>query len=112
VLCRGSVMRFIRSVLSAAFLFSGCVMSPEIDTAISAGGRNAAYPALLISAEVAAIADAAGGTTTATIAPTAPPDTDERRAKALRARAARLRAPVLDPATKQRLRAAETRQAD
>ena len=105
MLCRGSVMRFIRSVLSAAFLFSGCVMSPEIDTAISAGGRNAAYPALLISAEVAAIADAAGGTI-------APPDTDEHRAKALRARAARLRAPVLDPATKQRLRAAETRQAD
>lgn len=94
--------RLLPSLFLCASLMAGCSEFPALDNAVSASARHADYPGLLPLDQVAA--DSAGAEATqAAIKGLA------GRAAALRARAARLRGPVIDDTTRARLQAALAR---
>jgi len=86
----------------SATLLAGCSDFPQLDSAISPAARNAEYPSLVpISQIISGAADVQ--ITEQTVS------TLKGRISRLNARAARLRRPVIDNATRARLRAAMNR---
>lgn len=88
--------RLPRPALLAAAMFaalSGCAQFPEVEAALSPEAERAAYPALLPIDDILA-RSAEGGIAGPDLAAAL-----EIRAARLRARAAALRAPVIDAAT-------------
>ena len=96
-----------RSILFATILgLSGCDDIPDIGSAQADAARNAPYPDLVpLDALLASAPSTAPRITPASITAT-----NDRIAQ-LRARAARLRGPVVDPATRSQMRAASARAA-
>ena len=86
----------------AAVLFAGCSNFPELDAAITPTAEQADYPALIPMRQVMA------GANDVQITPQTVANLQGRTGN-LRARAARLRGPVIDSATRARMRAAMAR---
>ncbi|WP_456386903.1 hypothetical protein [Profundibacter sp.] len=96
------MLRLINSLALAATLLAGCSDFPELDAAITSAARNADYPNLLPIDQL--IADAQQ----VQISPETVTNL-EGRISHLNARAARLRGPVIDGASRARMRAAIAR---
>ena len=77
------------------FLLAGCSTFPQLDDRISPAAEAAPYPDLVALAPILAAADGAAGRSPPVLA---------GRLAALRARATALRGPVVDPATRARMR--------
>ena len=96
------MLRLATAFAITATVLVGCSDFPELDAAISPAARQAGYPSLLpmgpLMTDVAEVQITEE--TTATL---------HARASNLRARAARLRGPVVDSATRARMRAAIAR---
>ena len=89
-------MRLI--VLILPLVLVGCTQFPELDSAVSANGQNADYPALVPIQTLLAQSNRVGPTPEQIVA-----DLDAR-VLALQNRAARLRGPVVDASTRKRMR--------
>ena len=87
---------------TVATLLAGCSDFPELDAAITPTARNAEYPSLMPIDQL--VADAQDVQITEQTVTTL-----KGRAGSLRARAARLRGPIIDSATRARMRAAIAR---
>ena len=94
--------RFIFVIFLSAGFAAGCSDFPQLDNAVSETARNADFPGIVPKSQILANANDVqiSPQTTAGI---------RNRASGLRARAARLRGPVLSSATRARLRAAMAR---
>ncbi len=96
------MLRIIPALAISAALLAGCSDFPELDDAVSPTARKAGYPALLpIDQLIAGAKDVQ--ITEETVSSL------QSRIARLNARAARLRGPVIDAATRARMRAAIAR---
>jgi outer membrane murein-binding lipoprotein Lpp len=96
------MLRIFPALALSAALLAGCSDFPELDNAVSPTARKAGYPSLLPIDQLIAGAKEVQ-ITEETIS------TLQSRIARLNARAARLRGPVIDAATRARMRAAIAR---
>lgn len=89
-----------RAALLLCLALSGCTQFPQLDAVVSASAKSAAYPRLQPLDGVLARANAS------TTDPAALRGDLAARVAALRARAARLRGPIIEPAVRARMNAA------
>jgi len=93
------------ALLAACLACFGCAQFPELDAAVSASANDAGFPTLVPLDTLLARADAPMADAVAVAGNLA------ARTAALRARAARLKRPVVDPQTRARMDAAVRRHA-
>lgn len=96
------MLRFATSFALTATLLAGCSDFPELDAAITPAARKAGYPSLVPLDQITSGAQEPQ-ITEQTIA------TMQARVASLNARAARLQRPIIDSATRARMRAAIAR---
>lgn len=96
------MLRLAATFAITATLLAGCSDFPELDAAITPAARQAGYPSLLPMGQL--LTDAAEVQITEETSATL-----QGRVSTLNARAARLRGPVVDSATRARMRAAIAR---
>lgn len=89
-----------RAALLICLALTGCTQFPELDAVVSASAKSAAYPRLQPLDGVLAQANASTTDATAVRGSLA------ARVAALRARAARMRGPIIEPAIRARMNAA------
>jgi len=96
------MLRLTAAFAITASLLAGCSDFPELDAAITPAARNAGYPTLMPIDQLVAGAQVVQITEETVI-------TLQNRIGRLRGRAARLRGPVIDGATRARMQAALAR---
>ncbi|MCF6317228.1 MAG: hypothetical protein L3J30_13320 [Marinosulfonomonas sp.] len=96
------MLRILPALVLSAALLAGCSNFPELDDAVSPTARKAGYPALLPIDQLIAGAQEVQITEETVL-------TLQSRIARLKAHAARLRGPVVDTATRARMRAAIAR---
>ncbi|MFQ6549759.1 hypothetical protein AADZ90_017555 [Aestuariibius sp. 2305UL40-4] len=84
----------MRATLLIPLILAACTQFPELDARLDDASLTAPYPTLAPLDQLLAQADQTGFDPTASL---------EARADALRARAARLRAPVIEPRLRRRM---------
>ncbi|WP_244867527.1 hypothetical protein [Vannielia litorea] len=89
-----------RAALLLFLALAGCTQFPELDAVVSSSAKSAAYPRLQPLDSVLARANAS------TTDPQAVRGNLAARVAALRARAARMRGPIIEPAIRARMNAA------
>lgn len=96
------MLRFTALFALIATLLAGCSDFPELDAAITPAARNADYPSLIPIGQIVTGAEQVqiSAQTVATL---------QARISRLQSRAARLRGPVVDHATRTRMRTAIAR---